>query len=80
MSDRLLLVSEAAQILRRRKADVYKMVKDGTIPSINVGGSRGTRILESALCSNLSQNCINPTEIRGTQRTPREPKQRRKAQ
>jgi excisionase family DNA binding protein len=77
---KLLLVSEAALILRRRKADVYKMVKDGTIPSVNVGGSRGTRIPESALCSNLSQNCSNPTEISGTHGNPREPKQRRKAQ
>jgi excisionase family DNA binding protein len=80
MSDRLLLVSEAAQIMRRRKADVYRMVKDGTIPSINVGGARGTRILESALCSNLSQSCSNPTDTYGTPRNSREPKQRRKAQ
>ena len=80
MTDRLLLVSEAAQIMRRRKADVYKMVRDGVIPSVNVGGSRGTRILESALCSNLSQVCSNPTDIRDTQRNLREPKQRRKAQ
>jgi excisionase family DNA binding protein len=80
VTTKLLLVSEAALILRRRKADVYKMVKDGTIPSVNVGGSRGTRIPESALCSNLQSLCSNPTDIRGTQRNLREPKSRRKAQ
>lgn len=61
MGDKMLLVSMVATRLNCDTRTVYKIIKRGELPAIRVG-QRGLRVLESALCTYLSANIVDPEE------------------